>query len=401
MVDLRRSVILGVTALCVACGGTPSPATSGAGTSRPSARLTASVPAPSGHAAPSSSAAWALPTVHLIDQRYTTPLLDVATDGAVIVWSTGAGGLAQHVAPDLYGYTPNGAEPAVLFHNPNRTSVLESLAVRDQHYAFVEGNDGLYGYNGWRIWYLPSAGAQPKLIDASDGTGGAASPVPFLAFTAQGIVWPAVHKRAGGVRFELRLYSPADGSVRELASDAATRTEYWFPSTDGGSRLVYATVEHSMSQQAFRVYLLDLGSPSAKPVLLDTDGDATMPVLSGDRVIWKQATNSNVFDSGLLDERAISEPSTSLLAFERQASLNYPSAGHRFVAAWGQDDTDFELFDLAANVPRVIERHEPTASVGVVRPVVRGDLLVFIRASGDPSASVPLQLCWMRLPATP
>ncbi|MGH2466969.1 MAG: hypothetical protein ACRDGL_04490 [Candidatus Limnocylindrales bacterium] len=61
------------------------------------------------------------------------------------------------------------------------------------------------------------------------------------------------------------------------------------------------------------------------------------------------------------------------------------------------DDTDFELYDLNAD-RWVVERYAKTSPIGVVRPVISGDLLIFIRTPGDPNTGY-LQLCWARLPS--
>lgn len=335
--------------------------------------------------------------VHLIPQAFTTPLLDVKTDGRQIVWSTGAASPVHGSAPDLVRYTLVGA-PAPLFTSPNRDSQLANIAISGSRYAFVEQNERAYGTAGWRIWYLARPSVEPIVIDSSDGRGGALSPVPFLAFAGNKLIWTAVHARAGVPRFELFSYDVDRKTSQLMLGANAAETEYWFPSSDGSPRVVYATVEHEGDLEAFHTYVMDTSRVPVTPRRLDRTGRATMPVIAGGTVIWKTA-DQNVFNWSGLERYELPDGQTVSLAFERQTGLNYPTVGSRFVAGWGMDDTDFEIFDLLANRSLVVERYAPTSPVGVVRPVIAGDLLTFIRTPGDEDpASSALQLCWMKLP---
>ena len=389
-VVLVLAVALGTAV--AACGSQPTPSVVATGSPSVAPSSTPrSVP-------PSGSPTVTQIDVHPIAQQYTTPMLDAQTDGHEIVWSTGAANASAGAAPDLYRYVPDGPPPAPAFQNPHRDSLLETIAVRNGHYAFVEANRALYGVGGWRVWFLPGAGLKPVAVDTSDGPGGATSPVPFLALTDDQLVWTAVHKTSTGLRYQLRSYSIGSRTTRDLQSSNPARAEYWFPFASADGRLVYGTVEHSgTSDEAFHVYLFDLGATGTTPRRLDDTGRAAMPVISGDTVVWKQ-TSGNVFNWGVLVRRSLGQAATTPITFEAQVGLNYPSVGNRFLAAWGEDDTDFEIFDLAKNTPLLIERYKPTAPQGVVRPVVAGDLLIFIRGSTDPSRS-DLQLCWAWLPS--
>ncbi|MGH2466968.1 MAG: hypothetical protein ACRDGL_04485 [Candidatus Limnocylindrales bacterium] len=243
----------------------------------------------------------------LVPLRYTTPLLDAKTDGRQIVWSSGARSPVADSAPDLFRFVPGSVSPTPIFTNPNRDSQLVNIVMDGEAgYAFIEQNEHLWGAAGWRVWYLPSAGARPTLVDQNDATGDAQSPIPFLAFTSGHVIWTAVHHRAGGLRFELLSYDIATRTDHVIASSDPDVTEYWFPSSDGSARLVYATVEHIGGDTVFHAYLLDLSRMDARPQRLDKDGQSTMPLLSGDRVVWKNV-GRNVFEWGQLERRSLTE----------------------------------------------------------------------------------------------
>lgn len=320
----------------------------------------------------------------------TTPLQEVKTDGSMIFWSTGVDA-DPDTAPDLWAALP-GAAPKRIFANPNRDSSLLPIAGWGSRYAFVESNPGRYGLNGWRLWYLDHAGATPVLLDSSDGP----SPLPLLAMDADRLAWVAFHGPAGHVTSELRTVTLPDLTKRIVERSASTKLQYVFPSLLG-SELAYG-VEDPLTG-AEHVDLLDLGTTGAIARQLDTSGDATMPVLTPDSVLWKEGTN--IYDAGQLVRDPLPDGPATELAFGTWSGVLYPSAGPRFATAWGSDPTQFYVYDLTVNQAVLLEGFPATGPLNDVRPYVAGDLLVWSRgvstfdAQGQPTQ--PLELHWAGL----
>jgi hypothetical protein len=145
----------------------------------------------------------------------------------------------------------------------------------------------------------------------------------------------------------------------------------------------------------YHVYLAQLGSGALQPRQLDSDGYSTEPVLSGDTVVWKGVSGSNVSNDGPLTRYSLATGTSSQLLMTDFAGQNDETAGNRFVAAWS-DHTIFELYDLQTDSTLLIEKYPPTAYEGVVHQFVDGDLVVFVRILD--ASNTNLQLCWLRLP---
>ena len=260
------------------------------------------------------------------------------------------------------------------------------------HYAFVESNPRLYGPNGWRLWYLDRADATPVQLDASDGP----SSLPLLAMTTGQIVWAVIHGPASDSSSELLAVTLPDLTKRIVERSPSTKLQYVFPSLLG-SELAFG-VEDPLTG-AEHVDLLDLATTGAVARQLDTSGDATMPVLTGDSVLWKEG--ANIFSSGQLVRDLLPDGPTTELTFGTWSGVLYPSAGRRFVTAWGWDTTQFYVLDLTTNQAVLLEGFPSTGPLNDVRPYIAGDLLVWSRgvstldAQGGPTQ--PLQLAWARL----
>lgn len=320
----------------------------------------------------------------------TTPLQDQKTDGSVIFWSTGVDA-APDTAPDLWAAPPGGT-PERIFANPNRDSALLPIAGWGGRYAFVESNPRLYGLNGWRLWYLDHVGATPVLLDASDGP----SPLPLLAMTADRLAWGAFHGPAGHATSELLTVTLPDLTKRVVERAPSTKLQYVFPCLLG-SELAFGVEDPVIGAE--HVDLLDLATTGAPARQVDTSGDATMPVLTGGSVLWKEG--ANIFSSGQLVRHLLPDGPTTELAFGTWSGVLYPSAGRRFVTAWGWDTTQFYMLDLTTNQAVLLEGFPSTGPLNDVRPYIAGDLLVWSRgvstldAQGGPTQ--PLELNWARL----
>ena len=63
--------------------------------------------------------------------------------------------------------------------------------------------------------------------------------------------------------------------------------------------------------------------------------------------------------------------------------MNYPSAGGRWAAWWGNDSFAFGVYDHLLDESRLIERNRVGSDTGVLRPHLVGELLVWLRVVGS------------------
>ena len=340
---------------------------------------------------------------HQIPQSFTTPLLDVTTDGSQIVWSKGTPGSTVG-APYLYEYTPGEPSPSLVYSDSDKTATISPIAVNSNGYAFVEEFSRGGSAIGWRLFYLPHSGQRPISVETSETDPASFNGlIPQIALTKHYLVWTAVHDVNGIGQFYLRAYSIDTGQITTLQTAPADLTEYWLPNGDASDRLVYSTVERTLpgSAAAFHVYFLpDVGSPGSRPVRLDTDGIGTNPLIAGDKVVWKKvAGNVNDYGNALV-VYSLSSRQARQEALPDQPSLTSPSVGKRYIAVFGMDPTNFELFDYVTGGPLLLQKSTASSPLLYVRPVIGGDLLVFSVANyNDPT--VPLQLTWMYMTPRP
>lgn len=315
------------------------------------------------------------------------------TDGQQIVYSSGAAlGEGSGVAPDLYAMRP-GEEPRVIFANQNRDSTLLPIAVHDSRYAFAEANVRLYQPNGWKLWFMATDAAQPVLVDETEQTIEVPSPLPIMSLSDRYLVWQAFHQTQDGPRSQLLLFDQLSGETRVLFSQPPDVEQFWFPDIDA-NRLVYGVVDYREPSTPQGIYLMDLTDSRAEPALLSASGFAVTPSIAGDWVVWKDA--ADVFNWGSIVGHNLVTGEERTLDFGQQASLNYPSVGNRFAAAWGADATMFFISDLMTLEPVKIQILAPDSQAGSTRPYVRGDLLVWAGIKPDDDSII---LQWAVLPS--
>lgn len=325
-----------------------------------------------------------------VDTKFTTPLLEVATDGEVIVWSSGANA-GEHVAPDLFRLIP-GASPTVVYRSADRSASLGPIAVAGEQIAFVEANPESHP-GAWTLWLL-SRGAKPRVVDSSGRDSVPRGPYPTIALGKDRLVWAAFHKRQSGLRSELRQLVVASNRVSVIDATPLDVQEHWFPSVDG-ERLVYGTVERSFGAALRHVYYTNLGKPGDRPLRLDATGTASQPAINGNQVVWKESPD-NVFEWGTLVQYSLSDHVAEPIAWNAGTPVTTPSIGSGYIAANSQDDTQFYVHDLARHEMIAIETFPRTGREGDVRPMTRSGLLVW---SHIPSTQgQPLVLEWTRLP---
>ena len=101
-------------------------------------------------------------------------------------------------------------------------------------------------------------------------------------------------------------------------------------------------------------------------------------------VVWKEAEPGfSMFNWGHLFrfDEAVGEVRS--LPIRPQEFVNYPSAGTRFVAAWGVDSTALGVYDLDLDTARLIDRYPSDGDDHILRPHISGDLLVWTHAIVD------------------
>ncbi|MGH2358635.1 MAG: hypothetical protein ACRDGJ_11625 [Candidatus Limnocylindria bacterium] len=403
-----RRLIAGliVVWLGVGCGMLPTPSSPA-----PSTTLPARSPAPS----PSSAALPSTPEptprrgataldldFQIIDPRFTTPLLATATTGTEIIWSTDAVNReSRETAPDLYRFRPGvDAEPALIWQNPRREAVLEPIVGDGGRYAF--GERGTAPGDFWRFWLLPAANETAVLLDDGDDGEDVPGFIPSFDLDEDRIVWTAFHAGPNGPESQLWQASAPDWTPSLVRSVLAAERELWLPSLRG-SRVAFVEViyaaDHSTDER--HVLLGDLDDPASEPIGLDQSGRATMPVLLDDAVIWKETPPGfNMFSWGSLRIHSLTTGETRGLSMLPQPDVNYPSAGNRFVAAWGSDSFAFAIHDLERAASRHLLRYALPGPDGIFRPHVAGDMVIALHSTVNPDGTQikPLEIWWAWLP---
>lgn len=376
-----------LTLLLGACSG-PTPTTTLAARSEPvtpSTSFDAQSPSTSDHEIVQLA-------VESIPQHFTTPLLEVSTDGQSIAWSTGAEA-GPGVAPDVFRFDPGNAAPHKVFTSADRKAIVGPIAISGSDVALVEANPEAKP-GTWQLWYVGESGV-PKLVDHSDDD--LQGPYPFVAMDHGRLVWTAFHSRPEGPRSELWMaWLPA--LQRELLDvQPLDQVEHWFPAIDG-DHVVYGTVETTATSVSRHVYLRDLGSSNTAAVRIDTSGHASMPAISGDMVVWKESPD-NVLERGTLVLFSLKSQRAQPIAFGDESAVNTPSIGNRFVAANVIDPTRFFLYDLVSQRSILLRDFPPAGREVIVRPSVRGDMAVWSHAPESEGADLALE--WSRLPTYP
>lgn len=392
----RAATMAALLLLSVSCSTQP-PSPSVAPTATP-ATPTPATPT----AAPSSEPPGPLQlAINDIPTRFTTPALAYETDGQALFWSSGVSDGPTAPAADLWVYSPGSGEPTRVFANPNRDSSL--IIIRGDgsgHYAFVEQNERLYGSAGWRLWYLAAPNEQPELIDEGDVEEGL---LPFMALSADRIVWAILHQTDAGVMSQLIELDLATGRRSVLQEADAVNREFLYPSLRG-DQLAFTTIDANAARTALSsaVWLMDLSDQRAGARQISPSGsDAFMGVIGPGIVVWQTPALDNPFNGGRLVLYDVATGETISLGIGG-SMVTWHTVGDRFVVAETEDITVKGLFvyDLATRMRRLADEEssgpEGTREAVDHRPRVSGDLLVFVR--GSDVVDTELVLKWAELP---
>lgn len=334
-----------------------------------------------------------------LDPALTHPVLEFASDGESIVFSSGvAPDSGPDGAPDLWRFVPGpSAVPELLWRNPNRNHSLVAIGGDLGTIAFVD--IPLDGSRAWSLWLIPGPGENAILLDQHPGDPAVSSLVPSFSVYGRRIVWSAFDRGADGAVSQLLVAEGPDWRPRVLLERSAAEAELWLPSLVGG-QLAFAEVRYARDRSTDErfVYLMDLARPEGAR-RLDTSGRATMPLLVDGAVVWKEAdAGFNMFNWGRLYRYALSTGRVTPLSTRPEKYVNYPSAGGRFIAWWGADAFAFSVYDLVRDHPRLVERHTTHSRVNVLRPHVSGDFIVWLHAEGD-EPGAPSELRYAYLPS--
>lgn len=310
-------------------------------------------------------------------------MLEYASDGQSVIYSSGAlDGSDGEFAPDLWRYHPSTDAPELLWENPRRDRSLVKIGGEFRTWAFV--SMPLAGEVTWDFWLLPAVGAEAIQLDQHAGDPSGPDFVPSFHVHQDQVAWTSFEFDPDGNPVSQLLYARApDWNPILVAERDARKAELWFPWLRD-SQIVYCEVVYSpdRSTDERHVYLVDARLPEIAPRRLDTSGRATMPMLLiNGGVVWKEAEPGfSMFNWGQLfiydEETAEVHP----IGMDPQEWVNYPSAGARFIAAWGTDTQGMGVYDLDLGRPRLIDRLPRGSDVSMLRPHNSWDVLVWLEA---------------------
>ncbi|MEO7296628.1 MAG: hypothetical protein ABIZ57_10835, partial [Candidatus Limnocylindria bacterium] len=335
-----------------------------------------------------------------LEAEWVWPMLDFASDSYAVIWSSGVlDGPTGDAAPDLWRYVPGAPEPELLWRNPERDRQLAKVAGDTDLWAFTEISS--LGEPWWNLWLLTEPGGEPILLDSHAGGDDVRSLVPSFDVDAGRIAWTSFGGApdGGGAVTQLWLAEAPEWAPRLIRTDDAAKRAYWLPSLYG-SQMAYVdvTLAADTAEDIRHVMLMDLSDPASEPRQLDTSGNATMPILTDNGVIWKEPdAGFAMFNWGRLFAYSFETETISTISIGPQDYVNYPSGGGRFVAMWGADSSTFAVHDLERGASRLIATYDNGVDT-IGRPHLAGDLLVWLHAQDDGLGNgppEPLEYAWM------
>jgi hypothetical protein len=400
MPAVRRSLPLSlVVGLALGCSATSSPPP----LSQPwASRWSPSMPQATINglsAAPALPAPSALPAHEVIAGPNITGAFDLATDGTILAWSNGT---VDVDAPDLWTLDSASGEQRLLYHSAKAGAILANLAVHRGTYAFAEVTPGPGGSRTWRLVLVDPAG-HAHVLDTNDVPTAQIGTLPMAAISDRGVLWAGTHAGdAASPRCQLRYASLVDLRARILASELCSRTEYWYPRSDG-IRFVYGTVEYGPDHGADdrHVYLAaDATLQGARR--LDLDGEASLPAIAGDAVVWKAAPRAlNMFSPAGLELLDLSVPGLpGPVPFGASAStqLTTPSIGPRFVVAEDTAGSGVGAWDRARSSGVEIDRLASSDPGFISGTRLVGRLLAWFHTSSTQGGGTR-EVRWLTLPS--
>ncbi len=316
--------------------------------------------------------------VQALSREFTETVLEYASTGTSLLFSAGP---EADAAPDLWRLRPGpSAEPELVWRNEARDRSLVVLGGDLDTIAFVDMP--ITGARGWKLWLIPTDGAEAILLDSGSDSPDVSSFVPSFFVFQPSIAWTAFDMGPAGPVSQLLYAQAPDWEPTLIAERDAAVAELWFPSLSGNS-LVYQEIVYAddhLSDER-RVFALSLGEPESAARRLDTSGRASMPLINQFGIAWKEADPGfNMLNWGTMWRYDPDTGGVSRLDTGGQEYVNYPAVGERFVAWWLADPTRFGVFDLERGVAREIARYPSSAERQVIEPHLSGKLLVWLYA---------------------
>lgn len=338
--------------------------------------------------------------IHAIDPAETAGVLEFASDGQSILFSSGqVDGPHADTAPDLYRHVPGDPHVDLVWSNPDRNSTIVKIAGDLGTWAFVDMTHE--GDPSWNLRVVARGSDHPTFLASYDATPGVPTLVPSLAVNQEHVIWTEFASRDGRAVSRLMRASGPDWTPAVVEEWPADDAEVWLPSLRG-SLLAYTVVSApGTDDEAHEVHLRDLANADIAPIRLDVTGRATMPLVVAGGVIWKETEPGfSMFNWGTLVRHDLDTGRTAPVTMGGQEHVNYPSMGSRFVAAWGSDASTFTVHDTEHNESRTIARYTAASGENVMRPNVSGDLLVWMHVTMDGvNEARPAELRYAFLPA--
>jgi len=309
----------------------------------------------------------------------TAEIYAFASDGSAVVFSSGAApDAAPEAAPDLWRIVPApSSRPELVWRNPHRDHLLVNVGGDLGTIGFVD--IPTTGERAWTLWLVPRPGEPAIVLDEHPGDDEVSSLVPSFSIYERQIVWTAFDRGPDGPVSQL-LYAREPGWKPEvLLERPAAEAELWLPSLYG-SHVAFTEVRYAndRSSDERAVYHMHVADPAGAR-RLDASGHATMPILTSDAVLWKEAQEGfNMFNWGRMYRFDLASERVTTVDTWPQPWVNYPSAGERFAAWWGSDSFQFGVYDLVRLRPRLIQRLPVGSDAGILRPHISGDLLAWL-----------------------
>jgi hypothetical protein len=337
--------------------------------------------------------------VHAIPREVSGTALEFVSDGSAVLYSSSrAPDAGPDGAPDLWRFEPGADEPTLVWRNPERNHAIVKIAGDLGMAAFVDMP--LTGERAWNLWLVPEPGAEAILLDRHPGDADVPSLVPSIAIYQPIVTWTAFDTGPNGAVSQLLVATGPEWQPRVIDERPASEAELWLPSLSG-STLAYTEVVYAADHRTDErhVLLRSLAEPAAPTRRLDTSGRATMPLVLGDAVYWKEADPGfNMFDWGRMYRYDLLSGDVEPLSIAPQERVNYPSIGSRFIAWWGRDAFSFAIYDTELRRVRRIATYSAGSQDNVLRPHVSGDLLVWLFVDAGTTRAMSSELRWTYLP---
>jgi hypothetical protein len=336
-----------------------------------------------------------------VDTAITSPLLDIASTGTSIIFSSGVEvGPRADVAPDLFRITPGQDGAELVWRNPVRNRSLMRIGGDHDVVAFVDGSST--GERSWVFWLIDGDG-EPIQLDSHPGDDDVSSAAPSFDIDQGRIAWTSFDAGPNGQVSQLFVADAPDWRPQLLEERLATAGELWLPSLLG-DQLAYTEVIYGPNYETseYHVMYRVLSQPDVAPRQLDTSGRASNPIVLPNEVIWKQPESGyNMFTWGYLYSYSLDTGEIVALDIAPQRAINYPTAGLRFVGGFGWNIAVMTLFDAESRASRIVERYPDAGHDAVDRANISGDLLAWVHFTIDETATnaAPVQLRYAWLPS--